>query len=102
MSDVFPTTPDDERDPREDQKEDKKREEEIKGDKPPHHGQLLSVVAAGFATESVLQKPDPLKTTPTAEYTLRISPLHSGHSVSGDSENDWKASKAWSHETHAY
>jgi len=38
MSDVFPTTPDDERDPREDQKEDKKREEEIKGDKPPHHG----------------------------------------------------------------
>jgi len=38
MSDVFPVTPDDERDPREDQKEDKKREEEIKGDKPPHHG----------------------------------------------------------------
>ena len=38
MSDVFLTTPDDERDPREDQKEDKKREEEIKGDKPPHHG----------------------------------------------------------------
>jgi len=37
MSDVFPTTPDDERDPREDQKEDKKREEEIKGDKPPLH-----------------------------------------------------------------
>ncbi len=37
MSDVFPATPDDERDPREDQKEDRRREEEIKGDKPPHH-----------------------------------------------------------------
>ena len=38
MSDVFPATTDDERDPREDQNEDRKREEEIKGDKPPHHG----------------------------------------------------------------
>jgi hypothetical protein len=38
VSDVFPATTDDERDPREDQKEDRKREEEIKGDKPPHHG----------------------------------------------------------------
>jgi hypothetical protein len=37
MSDVFPATTDDERDPREDQKEDRRREEEIKGDKPPHH-----------------------------------------------------------------
>jgi len=37
MSDVFPVTTEDERDPREDQKEDSKREEEIKGDKPPHH-----------------------------------------------------------------
>ena len=37
MSDVFPVTTEDERDPREDQNEDRKREEEIKGDKPPHH-----------------------------------------------------------------
>jgi hypothetical protein len=37
MSDVFPATTEDERDPREDQKEDRRREEEIKGDKPPHH-----------------------------------------------------------------
>ena len=37
MSDVFPVTTEDERDPREDQKEDRKREEEIRGDKPPHH-----------------------------------------------------------------
>ena len=37
MSDVFPVTTEDERDPREDQKEDSKREEEIRGDIPPHH-----------------------------------------------------------------
>lgn len=37
MSNIFPETPDDERDPREDQKEDARREEEIKGDRPPHH-----------------------------------------------------------------
>lgn len=37
MSDVFPVTTEDERDPSEDQKEDSKREEEIRGDKPPHH-----------------------------------------------------------------
>jgi len=37
MSDVFPVTTDDERDPREDQNENRKREDEIKGDKPPHH-----------------------------------------------------------------
>ncbi|CAM8621307.1 hypothetical protein MCEMSE18_00111 [Candidatus Planktophila versatilis] len=37
MSDVFPVTTEDERDPREDQKEDSKREEEIRRDKPPHH-----------------------------------------------------------------
>lgn len=38
MSDVFPATTEDERDPRDDSNEDKRREEEIKGDKPPHHG----------------------------------------------------------------
>ena len=38
MSDVFPATTDDERDPREDEIADAQREEEIKGDKPPHHG----------------------------------------------------------------
>ena len=37
MSDVFPATTEDERDPREDQSDSKKREDEIKGDKPPHH-----------------------------------------------------------------
>lgn len=37
MSDVFPATTEDERDPREDQSEDAKRMAEIKGDKPPHH-----------------------------------------------------------------
>ena len=38
VSDVFPATTSDARDPREDQNEDRRREEEIKGDKPPHHG----------------------------------------------------------------
>ena len=38
MSDVFPATTDDERDPREDARADQQREAEIKGDKPPHHG----------------------------------------------------------------
>lgn len=37
MSDVFPVTTNDERDPREDENEEKRREAEIKGDKPPHH-----------------------------------------------------------------
>jgi len=35
MSDLFPSTTEDERDPREDI--DTKRDEDIKGDKPPHH-----------------------------------------------------------------
>lgn len=38
MSDIFPVTTDDERDPREDQNSDSAREAEIKGDRPPHHG----------------------------------------------------------------
>jgi hypothetical protein len=37
MSEVFPSTTDDERDPREDQNDDKKRDAEIKSDKQPHH-----------------------------------------------------------------
>ncbi len=37
VSNIFPETTDDERDPREDQNEDRRREEEIKGDRPPHH-----------------------------------------------------------------
>lgn len=37
MSSIFPNTTDDERDPNEDQKDKRIREEEIKGDKPPHH-----------------------------------------------------------------
>ncbi len=35
MSDLFPSTTEDERDPREDI--DPKRDEDIKADKPPHH-----------------------------------------------------------------
>ena len=69
MSDVFPVTTDDERDPREDQNENRKREDEIKGDKPPHHDDWLVisgysevvagfdsvvVAVAGFGAESVL------------------------------------------------
>ena len=38
MSDIFPSTTGDERDPREDQNGERRREEEIKGDVPPHHG----------------------------------------------------------------
>jgi hypothetical protein len=37
VSNIFPATTDDERDPREDQKEAAAREAEIKGDRPPHH-----------------------------------------------------------------
>jgi hypothetical protein len=37
MSGLFPETTEDERDPREDQSDNRTREEEIKGDKPPHH-----------------------------------------------------------------
>jgi hypothetical protein len=38
MSNIIPVTTDDERDPREDQAELDRREAEIKGDRPPHHG----------------------------------------------------------------
>jgi hypothetical protein len=38
VSNIFPETTDDERDPREDQAELDRREAEIKGDRPPHHG----------------------------------------------------------------
>jgi hypothetical protein len=38
VSNIFPVTTDDERDPREDQNADAAREAEIKGDRPPHHG----------------------------------------------------------------
>lgn len=37
MSDLFPATTEDERDPREDASEESRRDEQIKGDKPPHH-----------------------------------------------------------------
>ena len=37
MSDIFPKTPSDERDPQEDQREDSKREDEISEGKPPHY-----------------------------------------------------------------
>ena len=42
---------------------------------------------------SVLLKPLPLKAIPTGEKTLRRSPPHAGHSVSGASENDWTTSR---------
>ena len=38
MSDVFPSTTEDERDPREDSSEENRRERELQEDKPPHHG----------------------------------------------------------------
>ncbi len=37
MSQLFPESSKDESDPREDENESKRREEEIQGDKPPHH-----------------------------------------------------------------
>jgi hypothetical protein len=37
MSDLFPITTNDERDPSEEQSDERRREDEIKGDKPPHH-----------------------------------------------------------------
>jgi hypothetical protein len=37
VSNIFPETTEDERDPREDQNSDAAREAEIKGDRPPHH-----------------------------------------------------------------
>lgn len=37
MSQLFPESSKDERDPQEDQNDSKRREDEIKGDKPPHH-----------------------------------------------------------------
>lgn len=37
MSQLFPESSEDERDPREDRSDSKKREDEIKSDKPPHH-----------------------------------------------------------------
>ena len=39
VSKIFPETTEDERDPREDQNEDRRREEEITGDRPPHHNE---------------------------------------------------------------
>jgi hypothetical protein len=39
MSNLFPSTTDDERDPREDSTDESKRIAEIKGDKPPHHNE---------------------------------------------------------------
>ena len=37
MSEIWPKTTSDERDPRDDQEEETRRQEEIKTDKPPHH-----------------------------------------------------------------
>ena len=37
MSQLFPESSKDERDPREDENESKRRDEDIKGDKPTHH-----------------------------------------------------------------
>lgn len=37
MSEVWPKTTADERDPQDDQEAEKQREEEIQSDKPPHH-----------------------------------------------------------------
>ncbi len=37
MSEMWPKTTSDERDPRDGQEEEKRREDEINSDKPPHH-----------------------------------------------------------------
>ena len=37
MSEIWPKTTSDERDPRDEQEEEAKRQGEIKSDKPPHH-----------------------------------------------------------------
>ncbi len=38
MSEIWPKTTSDERDPRDEQNDQRLREEEIQSDKPPHHG----------------------------------------------------------------
>jgi hypothetical protein len=38
MSELWPKTTSDERDPRDEENEKARREEEIQSDKPPHHG----------------------------------------------------------------
>lgn len=38
MSELWPESSSDERDPREEQEEEEKREEQIELDRPPHHG----------------------------------------------------------------
>ena len=38
MSEIWPESSSDERDPREEQEEEEKREEQIELDRPPHHG----------------------------------------------------------------
>ncbi len=38
VSDLFPITTDDERDPREDQSEESRRDRQLEDDRPPHHG----------------------------------------------------------------
>ncbi len=37
MSEIWPKAKSDEADPRDENEENQRREEEIKGDKPPHH-----------------------------------------------------------------
>ncbi len=38
MSELWPESSSDERDPREEQEEEEKRDEQIELDRPPHHG----------------------------------------------------------------
>ena len=45
-----------------------------------------------LARESVRENPEPLKTTPTEEKSLRRRPSQAGHSVSGSSAKDCTAS----------
>jgi hypothetical protein len=48
----------------------------------------LAAVVAGVAERlSVLYQPDPLNTIPAGKSTRRTFPPHSGHSVTGGSEN---------------
>jgi hypothetical protein len=46
---------------------------------------------------SVMYHPLPLKTTPAAWKIFFTGAPHSGHAVTGASENFWTMSKRWSH-----
>ncbi len=68
--------------------------------------ELLLLAAGALLDEeprlSVRYNPEPLKTTPTAENTLRSRPLQAGHTVSASSLNFCTASRPSPHSVHWY